>query len=271
MRWSSFFIQRCAFIENRYTMEYKSLSPNIGVKNVEETVQIYTEILGFKLVMSVSSSDGNSLLWAMVANGRAKLMFQDAESLKEEYPQLADRPATSIMTFYIKMQGMRKLYEKLRGTAYIAKEMNKTAYGVDEFAVIDNNGYILTITEDIVEASTLKNYDNFFLPAVNYEESAHFYSEVLGLEKKFEFAEKGMVAFKVGYEEPAIILKDRTKMPDAKPTIWIEVEDARAVYEKLKSCGVNFLSEPFQIYTGWAVEFTDPSGNRLGCTDYKKK
>lgn len=252
-------------------MEYKSLSPNIGVKNVEETVQFYTEILGFKLVMSVSSSDGDSLLWAMVVNGRAKLMFQDAESLKEEYPQLADRPITSIMTFYIKMQGMRELYEKLQGTAYIAKEMNKTAYGIDEFAVIDNNGYILTITEEIVEATTLKNYDNFFLPADNYEESAHFYSEVLGLEKKFEFVEKGMVAFKVGYEEPAIVLKDRTKMPDAKPAIWIEVEDARAVYEKLKSCGVNFLSEPFIIHTGWAVEFTDPSGNRLGFTDYKKK
>ena len=65
-------------------MEYKSLSPNIGVKNVEETVQFYTEILGFKLAMSVSSSDGDSLLWAMVVNGRAKLMFQDAESLLED-------------------------------------------------------------------------------------------------------------------------------------------------------------------------------------------
>jgi hypothetical protein len=29
-----------------------------------------------------------------------------------------------------------------------------------------------------------------------------------------------------------------------------------------------FLSEPFKIKTGMAVEFEDPFGNRLGITDY---
>ncbi|MCD7962179.1 MAG: VOC family protein [Rikenellaceae bacterium] len=117
----------------------------------------------------------------------------------------------------------------------------------------------------------IKNYDNFFFPAENYEESVKFYSDVLGLEKKFEFKKQGMVAFKVGDEEPAIILKDITKMPDAQPAIWIEVEDAKVLYDKLKMKGVKFVSEPFRIRTGWAVEFTDPSGNRLGFTDYKNQ
>ena len=27
--------------------------------------------------------------------------------------------------------------------------------------------------------------------------------------------------------------------------------------------------EPFKIKTGWAAEFTEPSGNLLGITDYK--
>lgn len=58
-------------------------------------------------------------------------------------------------------------------------------------------------------------------------------------------------------------------MQDAEPTIWIEVEDAKAVYEQMKARGAKFLSEPFRIRTGWAVEFNDPSGNRLGFTDYK--
>ncbi|KAA6335992.1 hypothetical protein EZS27_015829, partial [termite gut metagenome] len=34
-------------------MEYQSLSPNIGVKSVNETVKFYTEVLGFQLLMSV--------------------------------------------------------------------------------------------------------------------------------------------------------------------------------------------------------------------------
>ena len=114
----------------------------------------------------------------------------------------------------------------------------------------------------------MKNYDNLFLPAENLEESKKFYADVLGLPIKFEFANQGMVAFKVGNEEPAIILKDRNKFPNAKPTIWIEVEDVRSLYDELKSKDVQFISEPFKIRTGWAVEFTDPTGNQLGFADY---
>ncbi|WP_255495261.1 VOC family protein [Dysgonomonas sp. 521] len=250
-------------------MEYQTLSPNIGVKSVNETVQFYTETLGFNLIMSVPALTG-SLQWAMVANGGTTFMFQEMDNLTEEYPQLAGRPALGIMTFYVKMKGMQTLYEKLLGTGSIAKEMHKTFYGADEFAIFDNNGHILTITEDTVEPTAIKSYDNYFLPANNYQESVHFYSEVLGLEKKFEFAEQGMIAFKVGNEEPAIILKDKTKMPNTIPAIWIEVEDTKAVYEKMKAKGIVFLSEPFKIRTGWAVELNDPSGNRLGFTDYKR-
>ena len=34
-----------------------------------------------------------------------------------------------------------------------------------------------------------------------------------------------MIAFKVGDQELAIILKDTKKFPDAKPTIWFVVDD----------------------------------------------
>mgnify|MGYP003623376766 FL=1 len=54
-----------------------------------------------------------------------------------------------------------------------------------------------------------------------------------------------------------------------KPTLWFEVEIAEESYRKLKEAGVKFLLEPFKIRTGWAVEFTDPSSNRLGITDYR--
>ncbi len=114
----------------------------------------------------------------------------------------------------------------------------------------------------------MKNYDNLFLPAENIEESKKFYSDVLGLSVKFEFASQGMIAFKVGEEEPAIILKDKTKFPTAKPTIWIEVDNVKELHKELIAKGVEFLSEPFKIRTGWAVEFIDPTGNQLGFADY---
>ena len=113
-------------------------------------------------------------------------------------------------------------------------------------------------------------YDNFFFPADDLATSRRFYQDVLDLPVKFDFSESGMVAFRVGDEEAAIILKERKKFPDITPTLWIEVEDVRVKYAALQGRNIRFLSEPFRIRTGWAVEFVDPSGNRLGFVDYQE-
>ncbi len=114
----------------------------------------------------------------------------------------------------------------------------------------------------------MNSYDNYFLPIDNMEEAKDFYGNKLGLNLKFDFSDKGMSAFNVGSEEPAIILKDKNKFPDAKPTIWFVVDNVMETYNDLKGKGIKFLSEPFRIHTGKAVEFEDPFGNRLGITDY---
>lgn len=113
----------------------------------------------------------------------------------------------------------------------------------------------------------IKDYDNFFLPVENLETAKEFYKDKLGLGIKFDFADKGMTAFKVGENEPAIIL---STMQNSKPAIWFTVESVQNAYEELKQKGVTFLSEPFEIMTGLSVEFTDPFGNKLGITDYTK-
>lgn len=111
------------------------------------------------------------------------------------------------------------------------------------------------------------DYDNFFLPANDLNQAKDFYSKTLGLTIKFDFPDKGMTAFGVGNNEPAIILSSR---PDAAPAIWFKVDNVRQIYDNLKLKGIKFFSEPFQIMTGYAVEFEDPFGNRLGLTDYSK-
>ena len=110
----------------------------------------------------------------------------------------------------------------------------------------------------------MKDYDNFFLPSGDLQKGKEFYQGILGLPVKFDFSEMGMVAFKVGESEPAIILKDTAKFPDAKPTIWFVVDSVEEEYRRLSERGLRFLSPPFEIHTGMAVEFEDPFGNRLG-------
>ncbi|HOW10598.1 MAG TPA: VOC family protein [Bacteroidales bacterium] len=113
----------------------------------------------------------------------------------------------------------------------------------------------------------ISDYDNFFLPANNLDTAKEFYKNKLGLDIKFDFADKGMTAFKVGDNEPAIIVSN---LQNATPAIWFTVDNVGQAYEALKQKGVEFLSEPFEIMTGFSVEFTDPFGNKLGLTDYSK-
>jgi len=117
----------------------------------------------------------------------------------------------------------------------------------------------------------IKDFDNFFLPVNDLDKAKEFYNQLLGFPVKFDFSDAGMTAFKVGNQEPAIIVKDIKKFPDVKSTIWFVVDDVRVEYQNLKERGIIFLSEPFEIYTGLAVEFEDPFGNRLGITDYSRQ
>ena len=91
----------------------------------------------------------------------------------------------------------------------------------------------------------------FFLPAENLDSAKEFYGTQLGLTIKFDFADKGMIAFNIGKNEPAIIL---STLQNARPAIWFTVVDIKSAYESLKHKGITFLSEPFEIMTGLAVE-----------------
>lgn len=115
--------------------------------------------------------------------------------------------------------------------------------------------------------SLINDYDNFFLPADNLDTARDFYTKKLGLAIKFDFSDRGMIAFKVGDNEPAIILR---KAEHVKPSIVFTVDDVTSVYAELMKKGIQFLSEPYEIMTGLSVEFMDPFGNKFGLTDYSK-
>jgi uncharacterized glyoxalase superfamily protein PhnB len=123
----------------------KSLSPNLIVNNVNETIDFYVNVLGFKKIMSVPES-GN-LVWAMVQSGAITFMFQEEKSIKDEYPQLNKFEIGGGITFYINVTNVIDLYANLKGNATIIKEIYKTFYGSTDFAIEDINGYILTFSQ----------------------------------------------------------------------------------------------------------------------------
>jgi predicted enzyme related to lactoylglutathione lyase len=117
----------------------------------------------------------------------------------------------------------------------------------------------------------MDGFDSFWFKTKNLEESKEFYEKTLGLSLKPNFDEKGIVAFNVGNEETLLMLADLNTFPKAKTAMWFIVDDVEDEYKRLKEKGVNFLYEPFEVDNGMAAEFEDPSGNKLGIADYKKK
>ncbi|PCJ28299.1 MAG: hypothetical protein COA97_01315 [Flavobacteriales bacterium] len=128
-------------------MALQSLTPNLMVNDVEETIEYYTDVLGFTLLMTVPET--GKLDWAMVKRNEVVMMFQSAKSLKEGLPRLAGEKPGGGLTFYIKVDRVTEIHEELfDNEVEIISDLDSTFYNTIEFSIVDINGYILTFSED---------------------------------------------------------------------------------------------------------------------------
>lgn len=128
-------------------MALNTLTPNLMVNDVEETIEYYTDILGFTLLKTVPEKGNPD--WAMVKRNDVILMFQSAKSLKDELPKLKSQKPGGGLTFYIKVDRITELHEELiDNEVEIIADLESTFYDTIEFSIIDNNGYVLTFSEE---------------------------------------------------------------------------------------------------------------------------
>lgn len=121
-----------------------TISPNIFVKNINETIQFY-ESLGFQLIMKVPEE--GPLVWAMMNCGKVNFMFQTFESLGEDIPEISRKDGGSLL-LYIQTKDIHAFFDKVKDTVKVIKGLEKTFYGATEFSIQDNNGYVLTFAEE---------------------------------------------------------------------------------------------------------------------------
>lgn len=122
----------------------ESISPNIFVKNMDETIKFY-EQLEFKLTMRVPNE--GDLVWAMMTNGNVVFMFQTLESLGDDLPEISRQDGGSLL-LYIQLKEIRQYHDRIKNKVRILKGLEKTFYGATEFSIRDINGYILTFAEN---------------------------------------------------------------------------------------------------------------------------
>ncbi len=115
--------------------------------------------------------------------------------------------------------------------------------------------------------------DNILIGVGDLLRARQFYEGQLGLPLKFNMDSLGIVGYRLGSEEPGMIIRVADIPPAparATPRLWLEVADARDAARQLVEQGITLLREPFEVATGWAVECADPWGNVIGFTDYVK-
>jgi len=122
---------------------FKSLSPNLMVHNVRASLAFYQQ-LGFVPVKEVPQGDSEDLAFAILVNGGISLMLQAESSLKEDVAALsAQTVGQAAMTLHFAVENAPELYQQLQGKAEVVTALHRTWYGMDEFYVRDNSGYIL--------------------------------------------------------------------------------------------------------------------------------
>ena len=125
---------------------YKSITTNLMVESVDESIAFYQDILGFSVLTSVPSESGG-LQFAILSKDGLNLMMQEKGDLIKEYPSLNTSRVQPSVTLYITVDDFGGLYEELKDKYNILSDVHETFYGTKEFAIADNNGYVLTITE----------------------------------------------------------------------------------------------------------------------------
>ena len=138
-------------------MKFSKLTPNFSVKDVRESVNFYRDILGFKLDMAVQDgkttieneiSDKHEYAYAMVSRDEVYVMFLKSDSFQDDIPLLKGVPQGASVLFYIDVEDIDKVYEKINNRVEIIKDIETTWYGMREFYIKDCNGYILGFAEN---------------------------------------------------------------------------------------------------------------------------
>lgn len=116
------------------------------VESVDKTVAFYQEVLGFDLVTSVPNEKGH-LNFAILSKGSLMLMMQEKQNFIAEYPILSTDSVRPSVSLYITVSDFQETYEEIKSKTPILVDIHQTFYGTKEFAIADNNGYVLTMTE----------------------------------------------------------------------------------------------------------------------------
>ncbi|KAF0245568.1 MAG: hypothetical protein FD167_3532 [bacterium] len=122
-------------------MKLTNLIPLLETDNLKETIEFYTEKLGF--VCESVYPDNGTPCWTNLRKDAVTIMF----SLKSPHTT-AEKP---IMTgsLYLYPDDVDQVWEQLKDKVIVEYPIENFEYGMREFAIRDCNGYIIQFGQGV--------------------------------------------------------------------------------------------------------------------------
>jgi lactoylglutathione lyase len=127
--------------------QFKKLTPNLLVVNVERSLAFYESTLGFSRGMTVP--DAAPFVFGSVTSGAVEIFFNEVSAAVKEYPAFGGKPIGATGTLFIELEGVDALHDRLKPTVKIVMPIVTQFYGMREFAIEDPDGYIVTFAERV--------------------------------------------------------------------------------------------------------------------------
>ena len=121
---------------------FNSLHPVLWTEKLDDTIGFYTQILGFTL-----QERNDDWLWALLKKDGVEIMLTKPNQ-RENFNGIGFTGS-----FYFNVNDIDGLWEDLKTKAKVCYEIETFDWKMREFAVYDNNGYLLQFGQHIDEIS----------------------------------------------------------------------------------------------------------------------
>ncbi|HAY3564378.1 TPA: bleomycin resistance family protein [Elizabethkingia meningoseptica] len=119
-------------------IKFNTLTPNLWTLELDKTIAFYTTHLGFQCL-----EKNEEWQWALVKKDNLEIMFSKPN---EHIPFQQSMFSGS---FYFNIQNVDVFWEVLKDKAEVCYAIEDFPWQMREFAIYDNNGYILQFGQDM--------------------------------------------------------------------------------------------------------------------------
>lgn len=123
-------------------MQLINLQPMLETGDLPGTIEFYTMVLGFSL--EGTFDNGKRMAWCHLQRDNVGIMFTIPNTVMN-YPT-----AMLSGSLYISVNNVDDEWGRLKDTCEIVYPPEDFIYGMREFAIKDNNGYVLNFAHNIL-------------------------------------------------------------------------------------------------------------------------